>query len=293
MDPTELTDDRQSTDDVVDSDGPDVADTTADVGAGPQAMPIHPRWPMAVLVTAVVVIVADQLTKWWALERLSGRRIIEVVGSLQFNLAFNSGTAFSLGSGLGPYIAVIAVVISLGLWWTSRSMLKTSSLLAVGLVVGGAIGNFLDRAFRPARIGEDGFLRGSVVDFIDLQWWPIFNIADAGIVVGGILIVLLGGFGPPPEPKPKSGTTAARNDETVDEKSVEGESVEAEPVSNGGASRNGDSENGDDKGGASKDGASKDGASKDGASKDGAASAPLDRALKDVSAGEAVVDSDD
>jgi signal peptidase II len=55
------------------------------------------------------------------------------------------------------------------------------------MVLGGAIGNLLDRAFRPG----DGFLGGGVVDFIDLQWWPVFNLADSAIVVGAITLFLL------------------------------------------------------------------------------------------------------
>ncbi len=225
MDPTELREDRDT--DIEDdaSRDPDAsADAASTSAVSTGAAFVHPRWPGAVLLTAFVVIAADQLTKWWALERLSNGRLIDVVGSLRFNLAFNSGTAFSFGSGLGPLIAVVAVVISLGLWWTSRSMLKTSSLLAVGLVVGGAIGNFLDRAFRPPRAGtEDGLLRGAVVDFIDLQWWPIFNIADAGIVVGGILIVLLGGFGPPIEDEVEA-AAAEEEEEIKEEDEVEADS---------------------------------------------------------------------
>ena len=58
--------------------------------------------------------------------------------------------------------------------------------VATGLVVGGAIGNLLDRALREG----DGFLGGGVVDFIDLQWWPIFNVADTAIVVGAVLLFL-------------------------------------------------------------------------------------------------------
>ena len=60
--------------------------------------------------------------------------------------------------------------------------------LAVGLIVGGAIGNLIDRAFRS----DAGFLKGGVVDFVDLQWWPVFNIADAAIVVGGVMMFWLG-----------------------------------------------------------------------------------------------------
>ena len=58
--------------------------------------------------------------------------------------------------------------------------------MASGLISGGALGNLLDRAFR----GDDGFLHGAVIDFIDLQWWPVFNVADACIVVGAILLVI-------------------------------------------------------------------------------------------------------
>ena len=68
--------------------------------------------------------------------------------------------------------------------------------VAAGLVAGGALGNLGDRAFR----GDDGFLHGAVVDFIDLQWWPIFNVADSAIVVGGILLVVVSMLTPVDEP---------------------------------------------------------------------------------------------
>ena len=56
------------------------------------------------------------------------------------------------------------------------------------MIIGGALGNLADRAFRSG----DGFLGGAVVDFVDLQWWPVFNLADAAVVVGGATIVLRG-----------------------------------------------------------------------------------------------------
>jgi signal peptidase II len=59
--------------------------------------------------------------------------------------------------------------------------------VALGLVVGGALGNLTDRAFRAG----DGFLGGGVIDFVDLQWWPVFNVADSGVVVGAVLLFLL------------------------------------------------------------------------------------------------------
>lgn len=140
---------------------------------------------------ALAVYTLDQLTKWWALERLSDGRTVDVVGSLRFNLAFNSGAAFSQGTGLGPVIALVAIVVVVALLWTSRSATSRTSAVAVGLVVGGAVGNLSDRLLRE---GPGGFLGGAVVDFVDLQWWPIFNVADAGVVVGGILLVLSAGL---------------------------------------------------------------------------------------------------
>jgi signal peptidase II len=135
---------------------------------------------------AAVVIVLDQLTKTWAVRALSDESTIEIVGSLRFNLAFNTGASFSMGSGLGPLFSVIVVVVVVLLLRYSRHITSTVGLLAVGMVVGGAIGNLLDRIFRAG----DGFLQGGVVDFIDAQFWPIFNIADIGVVVGAILLIV-------------------------------------------------------------------------------------------------------
>lgn len=144
---------------------------------------------------AIVVLVADQLTKHWAVNRLSDGSTIDVVGSLRFNLFLNTGAAFSLGSGngWGPWIAVIAigVVVMLALGHTSRFPLGAA---AAGMIAGGAVGNLADRALR----GDDGFLHGAVIDFIDLQWWPVFNIADAAVVVGAILLVVASFKNPAP-----------------------------------------------------------------------------------------------
>ena len=92
--------------------------------------------------------------------------------------------AFSQGKGLGPLIAIVGVVVVAFLLVGLRRNTPSGAVF-VGLVAGGAAGNIVDRAFRG-----DAWLRGAVVDFIDLQWWPIFNIADAAICVGGVLLVL-------------------------------------------------------------------------------------------------------
>lgn len=132
-----------------------------------------------------IIVTVDQLTKHWALGRLAGGRTIDLVGSLRFNLAFNRGMAFSRGSGLGPIIGALAFLIVIGIVLWMRRSARGLPAVAAGLIVGGAIGNLVDRLFR----GE-AWLRGAVVDFIDLQWFPVFNVADSAITIGAVLMVL-------------------------------------------------------------------------------------------------------
>lgn len=165
----------------------DVSATERPSKLGPGA-----RWGLVVGV-AVVIIVADQLTKQWALERLSGGEVIDLVGSLRFNLAFNTGMAFSKGSGSGSIIGVVALGIVAVLAFVARRVESKAQLALIGLVIGGALGNIVDRLSRVGEQGStgQGFMSGAVVDFIDLQWWPVFNIADAAVVCGGIALALL------------------------------------------------------------------------------------------------------
>jgi signal peptidase II len=156
-----------------------------DTGAGAEVGPARRSWwPVSVLI-AVVWVVLDQLTKHWAVNELADGRTVELVWTLRFNLAFNSGMAFSQAEGIGPVIGAVALVVVVVLLVSLRRQESLLSAVAVGLIVGGASGNLIDRLVR----GE-GWLRGSVVDFIDLQWWPIFNIADIGITVGGALLIV-------------------------------------------------------------------------------------------------------
>ncbi|HEX8804198.1 MAG TPA: signal peptidase II, partial [Acidimicrobiales bacterium] len=125
----------------------------------------------------------DQLSKWWAVESLPGRTV-HVVWTLQLQLAINRGSAFSVAEGRGAVISLLALVIVGVLLRSGRYATRPLPALAIGLVVGGAVGNLSDRAFRAG----EGFLGGGVVDFLDLQWWPVFNVADAAIVTGAILL---------------------------------------------------------------------------------------------------------
>ena len=131
------------------------------------------------------MVAADQLTKWWALEALAGGRIIDVVGTLRLRLVFNTGAAFSSFQGLGPLLGMVAVAVAAVLLFNRRLASDRWSATAAGCIAGGALGNLADRLFRST----DGFLHGAVVDFIDVQWWPVWNVADMGVVVGGAALV--------------------------------------------------------------------------------------------------------
>ena len=146
------------------------------------ATPQRARWSL-LLAVAAAVLAADQLTKWWAVETLDNRTI-DLVWTLQLRLTINYGSAFSVARGRGAIISLLALVVVAVLLCSGRYATRPGMAVAIGLVFGGALGNLIDRAFRAG----DGLLGGGVVDFIDLQWWPVFNIADAAIVVGALVL---------------------------------------------------------------------------------------------------------
>jgi signal peptidase II len=147
------------------------------------------RWPLAI---AAAIVVVDQLTKHWALNGLDPSdtcgdesSCIHVLGPLRLHLAFNRGMAFSQGDGIGPLIPILAITVVAVLLITVSRSTSRWFIVGVGLIIGGSVGNVIDRLFR-----DEGWLRGAVVDFIDLQWWPVFNVADVGIVVGAAMLLV-------------------------------------------------------------------------------------------------------
>jgi signal peptidase II len=136
------------------------------------------------LPVALVVVLADQLTKIWAVNNLVDRDV-DVFWTLRFHLSFNTGMAFSRGQNWGPVIGVLALFVIVGLLLSLRRQPGRLTDVSIGLIIGGALGNVIDRLFR-----SPGWLRGAVVDWIDFQWFPIFNIADMCITIGGALLVL-------------------------------------------------------------------------------------------------------
>ncbi|HXX91974.1 MAG TPA: signal peptidase II [Acidimicrobiales bacterium] len=148
------------------------------------------------LVVAAAVVVADQLTKTWAVHRLA-RGPIHVVWKLDLELGFNSGASFSLAQGWGTLLAALAVAFVVVLLVIARRTRTTLMAVAIGLIIGGALGNLVDRVTRGRH--------GAVVDFIALHFWPTFNVADASIVVGGALAaVALWRSAPPRAPEPRA-----------------------------------------------------------------------------------------
>jgi signal peptidase II len=139
---------------------------------------------MSLLLSAVIVLL-DQVSKAWALRDLADGRIIHVIWTMQFNLTFNRGMAFSRGTGIGPIIGVVGLVIVVLLLLSLRRADNALTRVATGLIIGGAVGNILDRLFRGY-----GWMRGAVIDFIDFQWWPVFNIADMAIMVGAATMIV-------------------------------------------------------------------------------------------------------
>lgn len=169
--------------------------------------------PRRRLITALAVIstivLADQLSKSWAVGRLTREpcsvpeACIDLVGSLRFRLSFNPGAAFSSFTGGGPVLGVVAFFMTIYLVYLSVTSSDAVLRWLFPVVGGGAVGNLWDRVFRA----DDGFLSGKVVDFIDLQFWPIFNVADMA-VVGGVIAVAFRLFTQPLEPDGVEATSA-------------------------------------------------------------------------------------
>jgi len=136
------------------------------------------KFGLLLLVTSVWLAI-DLLTKQWALATLEDDPK-HILGPLWLRLARNSGSAFGIASNYGVWIGLLGFAILIATFAIARQFQSKASLVLTGLIMGGAIGNLADRLFRA----DDGFLSGKVVDFIDLTWWPIFNFADMGIVVG-------------------------------------------------------------------------------------------------------------
>ena len=138
------------------------------------------------LIAGIVVAVVglDQATKAWATSGLRDGPVSIIGSTVEFQLARNTGSAFSLFQTVTPLLAVLAVGLVAILVRTLNRAEDLTVLVALALVLGGALGNVSDRLFRAP-----GFLHGAVVDFIKVGSWPTFNVADAAITIGAVLLV--------------------------------------------------------------------------------------------------------
>ena len=177
--------------------------------------PARPIGRPVFFVLAVIVVILDQVTKHWAKTALAGDRIITIIPNFwQMHLAHNEGAAFSMFSGHTGKLALFSIGVSviLTLWAWRIKPGEQGMRVALGLILGGAVGNIIDRVWL-----------GAVVDFIQWHWmykyfYPTFNIADSAICVGIGLMVVASLRIPSPgkdapkvdpgaNPAPKSGST--------------------------------------------------------------------------------------
>jgi len=139
------------------------------------------------LAVGVVVLAADIVSKAIVVATLSNRPPIRLLGGfLTLIESRNPGAAFSIGQSLTIAFSAIAVGVIAFILRTSRRIRSVPWAVSLGLLLGGATGNLIDRLLR-----SPGPLRGHVVDWIMLPHWPVFNLADSSIVCGGVLAVLL------------------------------------------------------------------------------------------------------
>ena len=152
----------------------------------------RPRRRQRMLLTvAAAVLVADIVTKVLAVRLLTPGQPVPIIGdTVTWTLVRNSGAAFSMATGYTWLLTLIAIGVVVGIIWMGRRWVSPWWAVGLGMILGGALGNLVDRFFR-----SPGPLRGHVVDFLSIGWWPVFNVADPAVVGGAILLVVLSVLG--------------------------------------------------------------------------------------------------
>ncbi len=147
----------------------------------------RPRRVGVLLGVAIFVIAADVISKAVVVSRLAGRPPIHLIGDfLELTLTRNSGAAFSIGTSMTIVFTAIAAGVIFYILRAARNLRSLGWAIALGLLLGGATGNLLDRIFRAP-----GPFVGHVVDWIQFPHWSVFNLADSSVVCGGVLVALL------------------------------------------------------------------------------------------------------
>ncbi|MGW4353886.1 signal peptidase II [Nocardia sp. NPDC004582] len=167
--------------------------------AGPESAtaeaPSQPLRLRNLLLLAAVVLGLDLLTKTIVVATMTPGKPIDLIGDwARLTLVRNPGAAFSMATGMTWALTLIAAAVVIGVIRIGRTLRSLPWAIGLGLVLGGALGNLIDRLFRAP-----GPLQGHVVDFVAVGWWPVFNVADSAIVCGAILLVALTVFGFEPD----------------------------------------------------------------------------------------------
>lgn len=170
---------------------PEATATTGPAATAEPRTEAAPRRLRLLLVVAAVVLGLDVVTKVLAVKLLVPGQPVEIVGdTITWTLVRNSGAAFSMATGYTWVLTLIATGVVVGIIWMGRRLVSLWWALGLGMILGGAVGNLMDRFFR-----SPGPLRGHVVDFLSVGWWPVFNVADSAVVCGAVLLVGLSVFG--------------------------------------------------------------------------------------------------
>ncbi|MBU6254671.1 MAG: signal peptidase II [Actinomycetales bacterium] len=151
------------------------------------------RW-RTLFSVAWAVWILDLATKIWAVNNLSYKSNIKVFGEF-FQLTFvrNSGAAFSFAAGATIFLSIFGLIVMSTILYYSPQITSRGWAVVLGLVLGGILGNMVDRIFR-----EPGVLRGHVIDWMQLPNWPVFNIADTAIVTAAVIAMVLSARNIPP-----------------------------------------------------------------------------------------------
>jgi signal peptidase II len=147
------------------------------------------------LAVAATLFALDLVTKIIVVARIRPGEPVSIIGDfVELALVRNPGAAFSMATGMTWLLTLIATAVVIGVLRIGRTLRSTLWAIGLGGVLGGALGNLMDRLFRAP-----GPLQGHVVDFVSIGWWPVFNVADSSIVCGAILLVTLTVFGFEPD----------------------------------------------------------------------------------------------
>lgn len=167
----------------------EAADTSEATGAP------KPKRLRTLLIIAAVLFGLDLLTKTIMVANLTPGQPVYLIGDfVRFSLVRNPGAAFSMATGMTWLLTLVATAVVIGVIRIGSTLRSLWWAIGLGMVLGGALGNLIDRLFR-----SPGPLQGHVVDFVAVGWWPVFNVADSAIVCGAILLVVLTVFGFEPD----------------------------------------------------------------------------------------------